>query len=280
MELQWIDDFLALEATRNFTRAADMRATTQSAYSRRIQRLEEWLGVPLFERALRPVALTVAGEDFLRRARRLREDIMDLRRNALASASGLVQSTRIYTTNTLAAGFFAGWAQQNHLQNYALVVASVTACLEALRQKKAQMAIVPEVEREEDEIDPTLGPWDRTAIGRDALVLVANAKIAPKIVIKNRHLVGPMMMYAPGTAYAAMVRTVLTKNRVTLDAPPLCENASAEGLAAQVLAGMGAAWVPESLLTKSMVRVAAAKGFDCPYNILLLSARQSASEAA
>lgn len=144
MELQWIDDFLALEQTRNFTRAADMRATTQSAYSRRIQRLEDWLGVALFERAIRPVTLTVAGEDFLRRARRLREDIMDLRRNALASASGLVQSTRIYTTNTLAAGFFAGYAQQQKLANYALVVASVTACIEALRQKKAQMAIVPE----------------------------------------------------------------------------------------------------------------------------------------
>ena len=42
MELQWIDDFLALCQTRNFTRAAEARCTTQSAYSRRVQRLEEW----------------------------------------------------------------------------------------------------------------------------------------------------------------------------------------------------------------------------------------------
>ena len=50
MELQWIDDFLALCATRNFTRAAEARCTTQSAYSRRVQRLEEWLGAALFDR--------------------------------------------------------------------------------------------------------------------------------------------------------------------------------------------------------------------------------------
>ena len=55
MELQWIDDFLALCATRNFTRAAEARCTTQSAYSRRVQRLEEWLGAALFDRNLRPV---------------------------------------------------------------------------------------------------------------------------------------------------------------------------------------------------------------------------------
>jgi DNA-binding transcriptional LysR family regulator len=61
MELTWIDDFLALEHTRNFTRAADMRHTTQSAYSRRIARLEEWLGARLFDRDARPVALTPEG---------------------------------------------------------------------------------------------------------------------------------------------------------------------------------------------------------------------------
>lgn len=275
MELQWIDDFLALEQTRNFTRAADMRATTQSAYSRRIQRLEEWLGVALFERAIRPVTLTVAGEDFLRRARRLREDIMDLRRNALASASGLVQSTRIYTTNTLAAGFFAGYAQAQHLQNYALVVASVTACIEALRQKKAQMAIVPEVEAE-DGTDQTIGPWERKKIGSDALVLIASPKLANKVALKGKKLCGPLMLYAPGTAYAALVRQALGKQRVQLDVPPLCESASAEALLAQVQAGMGAAWVPESLLAganaKSVVRVSSLKGFDCPYSILLLQA--------
>jgi len=64
MELQWIDDFLALCQTRNFTRAAEARCTTQSAYSRRVQKLEEWLGAPLFYRESRPVSLTLPVRNF------------------------------------------------------------------------------------------------------------------------------------------------------------------------------------------------------------------------
>ena len=94
MELQWIDDFLALCQTRNFTRAAKARCTTQSAYSRRVQRLEEWLGAPLFYREKRPVALTPAGEQFLRRAHRLREEIFDARRAVLSASSHFRKSLR------------------------------------------------------------------------------------------------------------------------------------------------------------------------------------------
>lgn len=265
MELVWIDDFLALESTRNFTRAADMRATTQSAYSRRIQRLEDWLGVPLFERTQRPVALTPAGHDFSQRARRLRDDIMDLRRNALASASSLVQSTRIYTTNTLAAGFFAGWAVEHKLGNYALVVAAMTSCIEAVRAGRAQMAIVPGL----DDID-LRGPWKSQVIGHDRLVLAATPKVAKHIALRGRKLTGPLMMYAPGSTYSAQIRKLLAQHKVTIDGAPICESASAEALAAQALAGVGAAWIPHTLMGKGLVRCSLPAGYDCEYDILLL----------
>ena len=50
MELTWIEDFLALQRTQNFTEAAAQRCTTQPAFSRRVQQLEEWLGTTLFDR--------------------------------------------------------------------------------------------------------------------------------------------------------------------------------------------------------------------------------------
>ena len=143
MELTWIDDFLALCQTWNFTRAAETRNTTQSAYSRRIQRLEEWLGASLFFRESRPIRLTAAGDEFHIRAVRLREDIFDARRATLSTSSHFRKTLRIYTTNTLASHFIAEWLIERKLENYSLIVASIAGCLEAVKRRHADMALVP-----------------------------------------------------------------------------------------------------------------------------------------
>ena len=40
MESRWLEDFLSLVDTRNFSRSAEARFTTQPAFSRRIKNLE------------------------------------------------------------------------------------------------------------------------------------------------------------------------------------------------------------------------------------------------
>ena len=65
MNLTWLDDFLALAATGNFSRAADERHSSQPAFSRRIRALEEWLGAELFDRRSQPATLTETGEWFV-----------------------------------------------------------------------------------------------------------------------------------------------------------------------------------------------------------------------
>ena len=60
MNLSWLEDFLALAASGNFSRAAEERHMTQPAFSRRIRALEEWLGAELFDRSTQPARLTEA----------------------------------------------------------------------------------------------------------------------------------------------------------------------------------------------------------------------------
>jgi len=71
VEIKWVEDFLALNSTRNFTKAADSRHVTQPAFSRRIRGLEIWLGDDLFDRASKPLTLTPAGERFVEIAKDL-----------------------------------------------------------------------------------------------------------------------------------------------------------------------------------------------------------------
>src|SRR5690349_16812652 len=71
LDLDAIHAFVLVADHGSFTRAADALGATQSGVSLRLKRLEDRLGVRLFERTPRLVRLTPQGEAFLPRARLL-----------------------------------------------------------------------------------------------------------------------------------------------------------------------------------------------------------------
>lgn len=71
MDLQQLETFLAVVEERSFSRAALRLLRTQPAVSQVIRKLEDELGEPLFERALRDGSLTAAGEVLRSYAERL-----------------------------------------------------------------------------------------------------------------------------------------------------------------------------------------------------------------
>ncbi|MFK3797899.1 MULTISPECIES: LysR family transcriptional regulator [unclassified Pseudomonas] len=79
MSIQFdLNDLLAFRGVveqGSFRRAADSIRITQSALSRRIEKLETALGVKLFERTTRKVSLTNVGRAFLPQVERLLDDL-------------------------------------------------------------------------------------------------------------------------------------------------------------------------------------------------------------
>lgn len=71
MELDQLRYFLSVAEQGSFTRAAEEVSLSQPALSRSIQRLEEELGQPLFDRQARKVVLTDAGKMLLSRAKQI-----------------------------------------------------------------------------------------------------------------------------------------------------------------------------------------------------------------
>lgn len=101
MEIRQLRYFLAVAETLHFARAAERLHIAQPSLSQQIRALEEELGVRLFERSKRYVALTTDGEALLPYARRL-VTLADDAQEEFAERSGLRRGrVRLGTTPTL-----------------------------------------------------------------------------------------------------------------------------------------------------------------------------------
>ncbi|MEO9875258.1 MAG: LysR family transcriptional regulator [Anderseniella sp.] len=77
MHIDQLKDFVTFSETRNFTKTAERRNTTQPNVSKRIRALEHWIGISLLDREQRPVELTEDGLAFLPKAIRVLEQLQE-----------------------------------------------------------------------------------------------------------------------------------------------------------------------------------------------------------
>lgn len=77
MEIDQLNYFLKVAECQSFTRAAEELGISQPALSRSIQRLEEELGQPVFERKVRSLAMTDAGKLLKIRAKQVLDILAD-----------------------------------------------------------------------------------------------------------------------------------------------------------------------------------------------------------
>lgn len=107
MELKWLEDFCVLAEVSSFSRAAENRHITQSAFSRRIKQLESWLGTTLINRATLPAELTPAGQRFLPAAQETIRTLYGARETLQHTTTN--DLVRIAALHTLTITFFPDW---------------------------------------------------------------------------------------------------------------------------------------------------------------------------
>ncbi|WP_417812637.1 LysR family transcriptional regulator [Thalassospira alkalitolerans] len=112
MELRWLEDYLALAETLNFSRASELRHITQPAFSRRIRALEDWVGTPLFSRTTHAVALTPAGAHFRVHAEALARQSHQVRRDTREIGQSTKSGLTFAATHALSFTFFPGWVRE------------------------------------------------------------------------------------------------------------------------------------------------------------------------
>lgn len=244
MELRHLRAFVAVAEEEHFSRAAARLNISQPPLSAAVRELERELGVALFERTTRSVAITGAGAALLEHARAALRSIEAMQSAAALTQTGLVGRVR------------AGFAGTSGYRLLARIVSAVRERAPGIR-----VELVPQT-YSGDAVEAVLGgdldlaftgfvppkPLSSFIIGRESLVLAvpeghplaAHAEIDPR----ELHDV-PLVMYpdAQGSAVrrstAAILDAAGARMEVAAEAP------DPFSLLALVAAGVGAAVVAD-----------------------------------
>jgi DNA-binding transcriptional LysR family regulator len=108
MELRHLRYFLAVAEELSFRRAADRLHLAQPPLSAQIRSLEEELGVRLFDRTTRSVALTHAGTVFLQEARAVLGAAAEAERKTKEAEQGIIGTLRLGVIAPAANTWLAG----------------------------------------------------------------------------------------------------------------------------------------------------------------------------
>lgn len=274
LETKWLDDFIALAATRSFSQAAQRRFVTQPAFSRRIRALEDSLGLILVNRARTPIELTEAGQLFLITARAVTDQLGEAVRHLHHLEGQQGEILRISAAHSLALGFFPRWIAQLRRDglNLAarLVATNVGEAVHALREGGCDLILAYYDPEAALQLDPELFP--ALDLGRTAMlpVCAVGADGAPLFPLGGGQSV-PLLAYSAGAFLGRSVNLLLRQRG--LRSTTVYETAMADSLKSMALQGLGVAWVPrlsvEPELERGELKVCGDESWQVPLEIRL-----------
>jgi len=253
MNLSWLEDFLALASSGNFSRAAEERHMTQPAFSRRIRALEEWLGVVLFDRTSHPATLTDTGEWLLSVAQDILARVARVPDEARAVSDASSATLRLASTHALSFTFLPAWLRSLESRTTVgpiqLVSDVLQQCESLMLQGRVQFLLCHWHELVAGRLDPSV--HRSVKVGSDTLVPVS---VSGKDG-RARHVLSaggktrvPILAYSSESGIGRLVRTLRGVALEKANAEPVFTAHLASVLRTMALDGRGVAWLPASLI--------------------------------
>jgi DNA-binding transcriptional LysR family regulator len=257
MRLEWLDDILAVAQAGSFAEAADRRRLTQSAFSRRIQSIEAYVGVELFDRDHKPVQMRptteAQREQIQQLATRLRQLVEELRHGERQSQNRVVIASQHALTTSLTPGLVRDM-QGGHMRgghsdiHVRLRSANLDECIALLLSKQADLALVYKVPGEGPPMEADY--IETIEVGTDRLVPVAAPAVAAGLA-ETGDL--PTVAYPADVFFGSVFdRYIAPRIGAGFTLTPRVETALTLAAVELAGAGIGIAWVPQSLALRSV----------------------------
>jgi DNA-binding transcriptional LysR family regulator len=245
MNVRWLKDFITLADCQKFSLAAKLNASSQAAFSRRIQQLEQHLNVELFDRSRTPVKLTPEGKrlypiaaEMVQMAERCKEMVAN-KPNPMVFAS----------LHTLACNFFPQWFTQILNRMKAPLVSSidsgvrsVTGYQAALQSQRADCLLFYQSDQaaryfESDE-------FEVLKLADDALIWVCGSTF-PQSLLEESSI--PHLTYAPSSQLLELSLPLFNTTPQAKKLSVVFQSTISESLLPMAIHGNGVACIPHSV---------------------------------
>ena len=257
MDIEWLEDFLVLSDLSSFTRAAQARNITQSAFSRRIRSLEDWIGIALVDRDTVPPRLTMAGHLFRDAAREMVRQLHDTR-IALGHRSKVFSGIKLVVAHSLVQHMLPSWMRKINHQisglKFEIIAGETYEGMISLSSGRCDLLMAYHSPIVPMSIDERSCP--SVSLGSDRLVPVcrpdeSGAPMYRLTEAKLRHL--PILSYPPETFFGRICNGLI---RFRPSDP--CFNVVAQSPQARILhalarEGAGIAWLPEHGVKQELI---------------------------
>lgn len=250
MRLEWLEDILAIGETGSFGGAAARRRLTQSAFSRRVQQIEDYVGVELFDRRHKPIRLqptTLAqSEQILMLSSALRQLLVDLRRGERLTSNKVVVACQHSLTTVRLPKILQQLCAQRDGIHVRLRSANLDECTGLLLSRQADVAIVYRLPDELNDFNADF--LEVITIGADRFIPVFNTSLSSLSGSAGRKPDVPYIAYPADVFFGkVMERKILPFLDAGAHHTQKVETALTLAAVEMAAAGIGVAWVPESL---------------------------------
>lgn len=259
MNFTWLEDFLALAATGNFSRAAEHRHSSQPAFSRRIRALEEWIGEALFDRSSQPARLTEVGEWFAGVAQEMIARVTRLPGDAARVAESGSATLRIASTHALSFTFLPRWLRSlessTTLGPVQLMSDVLQRCEASMLQSKVQFVLSHAHPKAQGALDAE--PYRSACIGADMLIAVSAPDSAGKAchpLERDGSSAVPVLAYTQESGLGRILRAVIGRRLESVPVRVVFTAHLASVLRTMVLDGRGLAWLPRTLVEEDIAQ--------------------------
>jgi DNA-binding transcriptional LysR family regulator len=258
LDIKLLEDFVCLANLQNFTAAALERHITQSALSRRIKALEQWLGTQLVNRDTTAFDLTPQGALFVTDAEAILRRLYNAREAARALGSNDESEINVAAQNSIAQTLFLSWVKriEKNLDSVyvRLISEKVTDCIDLLNQGHVDYMFCYANDKVSLPIDEK--KFSYTTIGKDRLIPVsapkANTREPSFVLPGSPEKPIPFVAYTHDSLFGKAVGQMVQDKDHQCYLSRRYENPFSHMLKSMISEQLGFAWLPLSSVVSEL----------------------------